>query len=74
VTVATVAKPGDAIEKYHSYGNVLFVSDDCEDMCRMIELINNTIHIINEREEDVVIKYTDSNYLKSIYQKGLNGE
>lgn len=73
VSVATVTRPGTTLEKYHSYGNVLFVSKDCNEMCRVINQINNTVSIINENDEDVIIKYTDFDYLKSIYQRGLAG-
>ncbi len=73
VSVATVTRPGTTLEKYHSYGNVLFVSKDCEEMCRIIDQINKTVSIINENDEDVIIKYTDFDYLQSIYKRGLSG-
>lgn len=71
VTVRSITKIGDTIEKYHPLGNVRFVSANCKEMCKMIRYINDTVKIINEDGEDVIIKYTDYEYLQKIYDKGL---
>lgn len=65
---------GDKIGKYTSLGNILFTTDNCEQMCEMIDKVNKTVSIINERGEDVVIKYTNFDYLENIYQEGLEGK
>ena len=67
-------KVGDEISAYHSIGNILFTASDIEEMCRNINFINNTIHVYNEKGEDVIIKYTNFDYLRKVYYEGLNGE
>ncbi len=71
VSVRSIAGIGGKIEKYHPLGNIRFVSPDCAEMCKMIKLINDTVKIINENDEDVIIKYTDFDYLQSVYKAGL---
>jgi len=71
VTVRSIAKIGQTIEKYHPLGNIRFVSANCKEMCKFIKVINEQVKILNEKGEDVIIKYTDFDYLESVYQKGL---
>lgn len=52
----------------------MFTSTDCDEMCRIIDSINHHIRILNEQGEDVIIKYTDFNYLKQVYNDGLAGK
>lgn len=66
-------KVGDAIPKYKSIGVITFTTEDCEGMCRMIDNINKTLKVINDRGEDVIIKYTDFDHLKQVYYEGLEG-
>lgn len=72
VTVRSIASVGGKIEKYHPLGNIRFVSPNCEEMCKFIRVINDKVKILNEDGEDVIIKYTDFDYLNSVYQKGLH--
>lgn len=72
VSVRSISKIGGKIEKYHPLGNIRFVSPDCKQMCKFINYINETVKIINENGEDVIIKYTDFDYLEEVYNQGLN--
>lgn len=72
VTVRSTTKIGDRIEKYHPLGNVRFVAPNCKEMCEMIQIINETVKITNENDEDVIIKYSDFKYLMDIYERGLS--
>ena len=40
----------------------------------MIDKINRTVKIIDETGEDIIIKYDQFDYLKGIYQAGLEGK
>lgn len=71
VEVDAVPMVGDKITKYHSIGNVMFTSDNVEDMCDMIAYINKTISIINDKGEDVIIRFTNFDLLRQMYQEGL---
>lgn len=67
-------KKGDTIRRYTSIGNIMFTADNCSEMCRMIDIVNKKIKILNEEGEDMVIKYTDFKYLQKIYEDGLAGK
>lgn len=69
--VESLAQVGDCITLYRSLGNIMFTADNCDQMCRIIEKINQTVHILNTEGEDVVIHYDNFSYLKDIYQKGM---
>lgn len=62
---------GDELTIYKNIANVAFTSDTIDDACKMIDKINRTVQILNEKGEDVTIKYTDFGYLKKIYYDGL---
>lgn len=72
VSVDSLAQVGDDITVYKSLGNIMFVTDDCEEMCEMIDKINRTVSIINTEGEDVVIHFNDFDYLREVYRKGLS--
>lgn len=67
-------KPGDSFRQYKNIANIAFTTDTIEEMCEMIDKVNNTVRITDEDGEDVTIKYNDYNYLKRIYKEGLEGK
>ena len=67
-------KMGDTVKKHTSIGNIMFTADNCQQMCEMIGMVNRNIRILNENGEDIVIKYTDFDYLQKIYNEGLVGK
>ncbi len=71
---APLAKIGGNITKYRPLACIMFATDNCDEMCRIIDKVNKTVKIINDRGEDVVIKYTDFDYLKKVYKQGLEGK
>lgn len=64
-------RPGDALRKHGHIGTFAFVTDDCTQMCDVIKEINRTVKVINESDEDIMIRYTDFTYITDIYRKGL---
>lgn len=73
VFVETLKQVGDKALKYRPVGVITFATEDCEEMCRLIDMVNKTVSVINEHGEDVIIKYTDFDYLREVYKKGLAG-
>ena len=60
---------------YHRpLGVLTFTSPDVECMIKKIKYINNVLTMKNENLEDVIIRYTDFDYLRKIYQDGLAGK
>lgn len=64
---------GQKLEKYATFGNVLFYTKSIEEMCDCIDYVNKTLHVLNENGEDMIIKYTNFDYLKNIYDDGRKG-
>lgn len=72
--VEVFTKPGDTFGKNRVCGNILFTATDCDEMCDFIDVINRNVHFMDENGDDVIIKYTDFDYLKKIYEQGLEGK
>lgn len=73
VFVETLAETGDEVGQYRQMGYIVFGSETIQDACKMIQLINDTVHVYDEDGEDLSIKYTDFDYLTKMYNEGLNG-
>lgn len=69
VDIYVHAHIGDTIRKYYPLGHIMFDTDNCEQICVLMEKINQTIHIKNTNGEDVLIYFTDFDVLKQEYQK-----
>ena len=65
---------GDEARQYTSMATICFSNDNIEDTCEMIDKINRTVKFIDETGEDIIIKYDQFDYLKGIYQAGLEGK
>lgn len=65
---------GDEVRKYTSMATICFSNETIEDACDMIEKINHTVKFLNSKGEDIIIKYKEFDYLKRIYQNGLDGK
>ena len=74
VTVDSLAAPGDSIRPYGPLGCILFTTENVEDMIEMIRKINDTVRITNTDGDDVLIYYTDFDYLRQMYREGLEGK
>lgn len=51
--------PGSTIEQYKPIGNILFVTDTCKEMCKMIDLINKNVKVLDADGNDMLIRFTD---------------
>ena len=67
-------RPGDTFDAYRPLGTITYTAKDCEEFCKYIDIVNKTIKIFDETGEDVIIKYTNFDYLKKVYQEGLEGK
>lgn len=74
VFVESLHQIGDVIGVHRSCGNVCFTTENCDEMCNLIDKVNKTVSFINEKGEDMVIKYTNFDYLKKVYKEGLAGK
>jgi len=74
IKVETLHDIGDTLPKYRPYGNVLFTADTIEEMCDLIDFVNNTVKVLDEEGNDMIIKYTDFDYLKKVYRDGIDGK
>lgn len=74
VFVECLHQIGDKIIKYRPLCNISFTTDTIDEMCKLIDKVNREVAFINENGEDVIIKYTNFDYLKKVYQEGLEGK
>lgn len=74
VNYFTLFKEGDHVPLHIPIGVITFTSDNVEKMCEMIKYINSNISITDESGEELYIRYTDFDYLRKIYQDGLEGK
>ena len=74
VFVENLKQVGDNAPIYRPVGVVTFATKTFEEFRTLVERVNETVHCYNEEGEDIIIKYTDFEYLRSIYEKGLRGE
>ena len=64
---------GSHMPIHRPVGVLTFTSNDIEDMIEKIKLINNTISVTDTEDEDIIIRYTDFENLRTIYSNGLKG-
>ena len=67
----TLHNVGEHFDKHTTLGIITVVAEDCDDFCMKMDSINRTISIIDEDDEDVVIRYTNFEYLKAQYNRSI---
>lgn len=73
IKVETLNSIGSKLEKYRPFGNVMFTCDTIDELCDTIDLVNKKVKILDPDGVDMIIKYTDFDYLKKIYENGIKG-
>ena len=63
---------GETFPERRPLGVVGINADTIDEFCEKIDMVNKTISILDENGEDVIIRYTDFDYLKSVYESGLS--
>jgi hypothetical protein len=63
---------GDEIGLNRPLGNILFSAKDCDDMCSMIQRINQEVALLNEDGENILLQYTDFEALKQRYASSFS--
>ena len=74
VTVDSLAAVGDPIRPYGPIGCILFTTDNAEETFELIRRVNDTVRVTNTKGENVLIYYDDFDYLRRVYQEGLEGK
>ena len=62
---------GEEFPIHRPVGVVGVYAKDCEEFINKIDCINNTINVLDENGEDMIIRYTNFDYLRDNYRKGL---
>ena len=62
---------GETFPERRPLGVVGINADTIEEFCEKIDQINRTISILDENGEDVIIRFTDFDYLKKRYYDGI---
>jgi hypothetical protein len=64
----TLYHVGESFPAHMPLGVVSVIAEDCEDFCRKLKEINETISITDESGEDVIIRYSDFDHLRKTYE------
>lgn len=64
---------GEEFPIHRPVGVVGIYADNIEDFCKKIQLVNNTIKILDENGDNMIIRYTDLDYLMRVYNNGIRG-
>ena len=71
VSYYPIYRVGEEFTKHIQLGVVGVYADNCDELCEKIAQVNNTISVLNEEGEDVIIRYTNFEYLKENYRRGM---
>lgn len=63
---------GDQVPVHSKVGVLVINADTIDEFCEKIKKINQIISVRNENGEDILIRYTDFDYLKETYIRGIN--
>lgn len=74
ITYYSLNHIGDHFAYHRPIGVLAFASSDIDEMCSVINKINNTLYVEDQNGENSYIKYTDFDYLRELYNAGLRGE
>ena len=65
---------GCSCKAFRAIGTITYTADNIDEFCELIKFVNETVHVYDENGEDLIIKYTDFDYLKRVYYEGLKGK
>ena len=71
IDVSLYLQPGQQVSYRQVMGIISIRSNDCDKLCEVLLMINATLHILNERNDDIFIRYTDYGNLKQTYENGM---
>ncbi len=71
VTFYSTHQVGEEFPIHRPVGVIGVVADNCDEFCKKIEKINRLVNVIDDNGNDMIIRYTDFNYLKEQYRRGL---
>lgn len=71
VTCTIHVHEGDKAKKFYPLGHIMFDTDNCEQICEIIKLINTNVSIKNSLGEDLIIHYDDSDFIINEYQRSI---
>lgn len=74
VFVENLKQVGDKALKYRPVGVITFATKSFEEMKKIIKSVNEDVHCFDENGNDMIIKYTDFDFLEEVYELGLRGE
>ena len=64
-------KEGSSVDYHRTIGVFSITAETIDEFCGLIDKINKTLVIENEKGEDMFIRYTDFEFMRNRYYKGL---
>lgn len=71
VSYYSLHKVGEVFSVHRPIGVIGITALNCDEFCDKLKLINDSIIVLDENGENMIIRYTDYEYLKENYRKGL---
>lgn len=70
-TIYSLHNVGVEFPVHRPVGVVGVYADDCEEFIQKIDQINKTVRVLDENGDDMIIRYTNFDYLRENYRMGL---
>lgn len=69
--VELLVHPGDEVRQYQLMGRIAFSAQDCDGMLETLRAINQTLRILDEDDDDLILPFTNYDAVSAIYEEGL---
>ena len=66
-----IVHPGDEVRQYQLMGRIAFSAQDCDGMLETLRAINQTLRILDEDDDDLILPFTNYDAVSAIYEEGL---
>lgn len=71
MTLHLTTKEGEHTDAFRYGAIITFAAANCEEMCKKIDFVNRTVHMLSSSGEDILIRYNQYPLLNEMYQNGL---
>ena len=71
VSFYTLHHVGEKFVEHRPLGVISVFAENIDEFCNKIKKINETISIVDYENNDVIIRYTDFDYLRKTYERGM---
>ncbi len=74
ITWETLVRPGDTVRQHQLLGRMVLHTDNAEELCDILRLVNQRLRIVDTSGRNMYIRYTDFDRVLSAYEESLSRE